>query len=423
MRKVRYIDLFAGMGGMRIGLEDALCSCGLQGECVGTGEVKPAAKRVLVENFKEKLESILDVREMQFDLEDDLDIVLGGFPCQAFSCAGKQRGFEDTRGTLFFEVARILKEAQPKYFLLENVEGLVRHDRKNPADKTGKTLQVILSTLDELGYLVEWQVLDASKYGVAQVRKRVYLVGVRKDIQGVLPILENLKEEPLKTFREVMDMGQEVKQSKFQTKLREYMVKTDMSVNDLYGKNIRDKRGGGTNLCSWDLELRGAVTQTQRAFLVKMIKLRRDKELARDKGLPVRDGLGLTLDEIATYNHIENEELHDLLHKKYIREKEENGFIVYDLNCGKLSFEFAKVIDINKPTTTLVATEMKKLGVWDSVGLRTLTVSECLKVCGYPSNYKVPKTVTYNQFLDLIGNTVAVPLIQKICAELFAARP
>ena len=106
---------------------------------------------------------------------------MAGFPCQAFSVAGKQRGFADTRGTLFFEVERILRDKKPYGFVLENVEGLVTHDKDEPGDKIDRTLRTILHSLDELGYQVTWKVLDAQNFGLAQVRKRIYIVGTQKD--------------------------------------------------------------------------------------------------------------------------------------------------------------------------------------------------------------------------------------------------
>src|SRR5690606_37404718 len=116
-------------------------------------------------------EDITEVTDSEArELRGKVDLITGGFPCQAFSFAGKRRGFEDTRGTMFFEIARIAKQIEPRFLLLENVKGLLSHDK-------GRTFAIILSTLDELGYDVEWQVLNSKDFGVPQNRERVFIVG------------------------------------------------------------------------------------------------------------------------------------------------------------------------------------------------------------------------------------------------------
>ena len=158
---VKFIDLFSGMGGFRLGLEQAADSLGIQTQCLFSSEIKPHALSVYQENFgKENIYG--DITQIPADDIPDFDILLAGFPCQAFSNAGKRLGFADTRGTLFFEVERILKAKQPKAFILENVEGLVTHDRTG-REPIGRTLTVMLQKLNELGYQVSWRVFDASE--------------------------------------------------------------------------------------------------------------------------------------------------------------------------------------------------------------------------------------------------------------------
>lgn len=129
MPKVKFIDLFAGIGGIRKGFEIAFHKCGYETECVMTSEIKPHAYKVLQANHPNE-EIRGDITKIDADTIPDFDFLLGGFPCQAFSFAGRRLGFQDTRGTLFFEVERILKEKRPFGFILENVEGLVTHKKK-----------------------------------------------------------------------------------------------------------------------------------------------------------------------------------------------------------------------------------------------------------------------------------------------------
>ena len=163
--KFTFIDLFAGMGGFRIAMQQ------LGGKCVYSSEFKAAAQHAYLTNYGEMPFGDITKESTKRYIPNRFDILCAGFPCQAFSAAGARKGFADeTRGTLFFEVARILKEKRPKGFFLENVEGLVNHDE-------GRTFRIILDTLRSLGYKVSHRVLDASDFGVAQARRRIYIVG------------------------------------------------------------------------------------------------------------------------------------------------------------------------------------------------------------------------------------------------------
>ena len=163
---LKMIDLFAGIGGIRIAFEKN----GV--ECVMSSEIDKYACKTYKNNFGEM--PMGDISKIQSEDIPAFDILAGGFPCQPFSLAGLRKGFEDTRGTLFFEVARLLKEKKPDAFFLENVEGIVNHD-------SGRTLKVIEKTLDELGYNCDWRVMNACEYGVPQNRKRWYCVGFKKE--------------------------------------------------------------------------------------------------------------------------------------------------------------------------------------------------------------------------------------------------
>ena len=165
---MKFLDLFAGIGGFRLGMESA------GHECVGFCEIDKYARASYkaIHNTEGEIElhDITAVSDESIRGFGSVDVICGGFPCQAFSIAGHRRGFEDTRGTLFFEICRFASILRPKYLFLENVRGLLNHDG-------GATFETIIRTLDGLGYDVEWQVLNSKNFGVPQNRERVFIIG------------------------------------------------------------------------------------------------------------------------------------------------------------------------------------------------------------------------------------------------------
>ena len=179
----RFVDSFSGIGGIRLGLENALEKLGIASECVFSCDIDKYANKVYSNQFgNESREIGDDITKIDACDLPDFDILLAGFPCQAFSMMGHRKGFEDTRGTLFFDVARILKEKKPSMFLLENVKGLLSHDK-------GRTFDVIKDVLtNELGYTIYYKVLNAEDYGSPQHRERIYIVGFREKIDFSFPL-------------------------------------------------------------------------------------------------------------------------------------------------------------------------------------------------------------------------------------------
>lgn len=176
---IKFFDCFAGIGGFRSGLEKAGGY-----ECIGFCEIDKNAEtayRAMYDTEKEVFYN--DITKINAEEMPDFDLFVGGFPCQPFSVAGKRRGFEDTRGTLFYHIARIIKHKRPAAFLLENVPGLLSHGE-------GQTYLTILRTLSELGYCIEWFVHNSAGFGVPQSRKRVYIVGyLRAECAGkIFPV-------------------------------------------------------------------------------------------------------------------------------------------------------------------------------------------------------------------------------------------
>ena len=418
-KRIRFIDLFAGIGGIRKGFEIACARKGLQTECVFTSEIKPYAVEVLKQNHPDE-----DIHGdiTQIDAKDipSFDFLLAGFPCQAFSSAGRRLGFSDTRGTLFFEVERILKEKKPYGFVLENVEGLVNHDRENPKDKIGRTLTIILEHLEALGYKVSWKVLNAKHFGVPQERKRIYIVGTMKEF----PSLDAFKHSS-KTLGDVLETGLENEHSKFIDNLLSHY-----SVKELEGKSIKDKRGGDNNIHSWDIEMKGPVSKEQRDLLNTMLKERRKKKWAEEYGIDWMDGMPLTLEQIQTFFDRPNlkEMLDDLVEKKYLRyehpkkkvgnHREQDTSLPkgYNIVAGKMSFEISKIMGKDDVAPTLVAMDMQHLYVTDRDGVRTLSLREGLRLFGYPDDFKfdIEKDLGY----DLLGNTVVVPVIAEVAGRV-----
>lgn len=421
---LRFIDLFAGIGGIRCGLEQAAREKGMIPVCVMTSEIKPYAVSVLKDNHP--TETITgDITKIDTKNIPDFDILCAGFPCQAFSSAGKRQGFADTRGTLFFEVERILKGKRPKGFILENVEGLVNHDG-------GKTLRVIIDKLHALKYKFDFRVLNSKYFGVPQERKRIYIVGSIDE----KPDLDNFPVKESK-LGDILETGMPTVDTPFVRTLLKHF-----SIEELYGKSIKDKRGGDTNIHSWDLEIKGPVSKKQKKLLDTILKERRKKKWAGIIGIDWMDGMPLTLEQIRTF--FDDAELEAMLEdltekgylkfehpKKLIREKNSNGVAMthreydttkprgYNIVAGKLSFEINKVMSPDDISPTLVAMDMQKLYVGDKDGLRRLTLREGLRLCGYPDEMKF--NVSEKDGFDLLGNTVVVPVIKAVSERLLNA--
>lgn len=185
--KFKYLSLFSGVGGFELGI-------GERGECIGYSEIDKYSIETYQKHFKEHT-NYGDATTINAKGLPDFDLLVGGFPCQAFSIAGKRKGFDEARGTLFFDIARILKHKRPSHFFLENVKGLLSHD-------SGKTFQVILEVLSDLGYGVEWQLLNGKRY-VPQNRERIVIIGHLRDecTRKILPFRfsgsENVEQKPI----------------------------------------------------------------------------------------------------------------------------------------------------------------------------------------------------------------------------------
>ena len=426
---IRFIDLFAGIGGIRLGLELAIKAAGYKSKCVFTSEIKNHAVKILKQNHpKDKITG--DITKVDAKSIPDFDILCGGFPCQAFSSAGKGDGFADTRGTLFFDVERIILEKNPKGFILENVEGLVGHDG-------GNTLDVILGNLRAAKYKVSYNVLNSVDFGIPQERKRIYIVGIKENLCSEEISLENFPHTH-KNLGSILESGKPTSDSEFVS-----LLLKKYTIEELAGKAIKDKRGGSANIHSWDLEIKGSVSDEEKKLLNLLLTERRKKKWAEIIGIKWMDGMPLTKEQIETF--YENDDLQNMLDdlsekgyvkfehpKKQITEEHTapNGKLVktyrrvydtskpkgYNIVAGKLSFEVGKILSPKEVAPTLVATDMQHLFVPDGNGLRTFTLREGLRLFGYPESFKFD--IDKPDGFDLLGNTVAVPVIKAVAKRL-----
>ncbi len=433
-KEISFIDLFAGLGGTRIGFEQACINFGIVPRCVFTSEIKEHAIETYKKNFKDHNVKG-DITKINAADIPNFDILLGGFPCQAFSFSGKRRGFADTRGTLFFDIERILKEKNPSGFILENVEGLVVHDRLDLKDKVGRTLQTIIAKLEALNYKVSWKLLNAANFGVPQNRKRVYIVGSKKGLVK----LDNLEESGV-LLEKILEKNKETINTDFVVKLLKHY-----KPYDLYGKSIKDKRGGKNNIHSWNIGLKGEVTAEQAKLLELILCERRKKKWAIIKKIKWMDGMPLTLSEISTFYgkqlNIKKPALKNMLadldKKGYLVYEHPKDIVVsadskgnmlsdrrhsfstekgYNIVSGKLSFEISKILDPKGIAPTLVATDMSRLAVVDGKGFRRLTIREGLRLFGFPESYNI--NFSTQKAYDLIGNSIVVPVVRKISEKL-----
>lgn len=311
MKKFKFIDLFCGLGGFRIAMEK------IGGKCIFSSDNNIEVCKVYEENFGDNPYS--DITEVSEKDIPQFDVLCAGFPCQPFSIAGKRMGFNDSRGTMFFEVARIIKYNKPKIAFLENVSGIVSHD-------SGKTIKIITNTLEELGYVVNTKIMNAKDYGIPQNRNRWYCVAIRKDIY-------NKKFE----FPEKCDLKYTLNDIIENTKISDYNS-TETAMNNIF------------------------------KFIDKF--------------------------------------------KNSDRYNKENFIIANEIRASKCNF---RCDGISPCLTAKMGTGGNNIPVVVELK-RKLTEKECLKIMGYPDEYKIrPNNMqSYKQ----IGNSVVVPLISEIAKKI-----
>ncbi|MEQ1546739.1 DNA cytosine methyltransferase [Methyloglobulus sp.] len=362
---IKFIDLFAGTGGIRLGFESVCQKFGLKTECVFSSEIDKNACASYELNFGyNPFSDVTKVEKLP-----PFDFMLAGFPCQSFSYAGKRRGFGETRGTLFFEVERLLTKYKPKGFLLENVRGLTTHDQ-------GRTFETIIQSLKNIGYSVDHFLLNSSNFDVPQNRVRIYIVGIlnapiNMTLQSDLgaPDSHKFKErndqlsifsEP-KTSKVVKDILENDVPEKYEC-TEEFMSKLRKVVGDdlskLHGYRLIDYRGG-QSIHSWELGI-----------------------------------------------------ISSLIEKGYLSAYDNK----YNPVAGNMSFEIFKFLDPESISITLTASDTNRLGIIQNGKARKLTPRECARLQGFPDSYKLLDNdkAAYKQ----MGNAVSVPVIEAVVADL-----
>lgn len=413
-KTVRIVDLFAGIGGLRNGVVNAIEKHGDKAEIVFVSEIKkPAIATLKLNHPNEEING--DITKVNEKEAPDHDLLLAGFPCQAFSFAGVRKGFTDTtKGTLFFDTARIIAEKKPKYFILENVEGIIQHD-PDPQDRkapVGRTLVTILDTLRSLGYNVQWELLEATHFGVPQARRRIFISGWLGDDKERPKALQGLTT-PVKSILEKNKKESDEKVITFSK-----LLFANYTAKFLLGKAIRDKRGGANNIHSWNIEYWGKTSLEERELLERLALESRKKSWSIINKVHYTDGMPLSVANIMTFTNMPKAKLVKMLNKlvKQTYLFEENG--TYRIYSGKLSFPIARILHPDAPAPTLVATDADRIGVVDGKNVRRLTNTEIKRLFGFKDDFKLPKDLPRRQIFDLFGNSVVSPVAEAVADAL-----
>jgi len=372
---MEFIDLFAGIGGFRLGLEKVgqfqqsmerpkksrgIKSIGgkPQFTCVYSNEWDKYARQIYKGHFGEC--DGRDIREVPMEEIPNHDLLCAGFPCQSFSIAGQRKGFQDTRGTLFFEICRVLKDKRPSYLLLENVKGLLSH-------QDGWTFATMLLSLDELGYDVEWQVLNSKHFGVPQNRERVFIVGHlrRTSAEKIFPIQANDEISD-----EAYEESENITQALTATDYKGVSKQRSNVVLDYVGAIMTEANKRRLNDGK---DLSREFPQGQRVYSTHGIATTLASQAG---GLGAKTGLYAVLTPDRPKK------------RQHGRRFKENG----------------------EPSFTLTGQDIH--GVSDGLRIRRLTPLECERLQGFPDNWT--EGVSDTQRYKMLGNAVTVNVIEAI---------
>lgn len=410
---MKFIDLFAGIGGFRLGMESA------RHECVAFCEIDKFARASYkaIHNTEGEIElhDITQVTDDEIRSIGHVDAICGGFPCQAFSIAGNRRGFEDTRGTLFFEVARFASILKPKYLFLENVKGLLNHDK-------GDTFEVILSALDELGYDVEWQVLNSKDFGVPQNRERVFIIGHLRGERG----------------RKIFPIGGENEKSDFESVIRK-LGNVNPSQKGMNGE-VFDSNGISPTLTT----NKGEGTKIAIPVLTPdRANKRQNGRRFKTDGEPMftltgQDRHGIVVAGNLAGSHEQNGRIYDVngisptlntmqggdrQPKIRVREATKQGYAEASVGDSvNLAHPNSKThrVRVGKQIANTLLTGESQGVVEPSFRIRKLTPRECWRLQGFPdwAFDKAQEVNSNSQLYKQAGNSVTVNVIKEIARRL-----
>ena len=413
MQKIRFVDLFAGIGGIRLAFERAARSLEIEAECVLSSEIDEAARLTYEKNFQET--PLGDI--YQIDALPEHEVLLAGFPCQPFSYGGKKAGFGDTRGTLFFEIVKLMDTYKPKAFIFENVRGLATHDK-------GRTLATIEHEIKERGYSYQVFILNSANFGLPQNRVRVYLVGFL-DVSPRFTLISDYGPKdshsynshqlsllhPFKKLVTVADILEDNPDSKYDcsqpfVEALTRVLKNDL--NQLHGKRLIDYRGGNS-IHSWEMGLRGECSPEEIELMNRFILKRRNKQFGKHQ-----DGKLLTQEQIATFFKHPNlgNLLESLVAKNYLKLVND----CYKPVAGNFSFEVYKFLDPNKIAVTLVASDANRLGIYHKGRVRKITPREAARLQGFNDDFMLHPNddKAYYQ----LGNSVSINVVEAVSQEV-----
>ncbi|MBN3952144.1 MAG: DNA cytosine methyltransferase [Nostoc sp. NMS7] len=428
--KFAFIDLFAGIGGFRIALQK------LGGQCLGYSEIDKQAIKVYQQNFisylnKDEIE-LGDITKIS-ELPNHVDIVVGGVPCQPWSVAGRLKGFEDPRGKLWFDVIRLVNKNKPKGFIFENVSGLA-------SPKNIDNLELIVHELESIGYCVKWKVLNAYDFGLPQNRERVFIVGIRNDLEKCqeykFPI-------PLNIHPKVFDILDDIKSAKLIEKVKldrhtlfkgmippsRTRFQKDDELNDFF--IFSDLRNGHTTIHSWDII---ETSDREKMICLSLLKNRRSKKYG-DK-----DGNPLSFDNFKQIiSDLEINELNELVEKGIFRLTADHK---YEFVNSKNMTGINDIYRIILPTADIVPT-LTATGAKDYIATVSIHASDpqkykniflekiykqkrfipilakhACKLQGFPRNFEYHEKddIARKQF----GNAVPVPVVEYVAKELIS---
>ena len=375
---MKFLDLFAGIGGFRLGMESA------GHECIGFCEIDKFARASYkaIHDTKGEIElhDITAVSDESIRRIGRVDIICGGFPCQAFSIAGNRRGFEDTRGSLFFEIARFASILRPKYLFLENVKGLLNHDG-------GATFETILGALDELGYNVEWENINSKNFGVPQNRERVLIVG-------------HLRGECTRRVFPLSKSGQQA-----------------TSIKEPYSNTITTRYGNSQGAGAYIVE-----SKSQKVRSIGNIHPSgngMNGEVYDSTGLAptltTNKGEGVKIIQRA-HGYNQGGE-HDIAPTITSNSYQENNLVKIIDFYNKITKDEVGTLTSSGGGSTVRA---GSFGVTDGYRIRKLTPRECWRLQGFPdwAFDKAQKVNSNSQLYKQAGNSVTVSVIAAIAKEL-----